>query len=303
MTPDNRYRLAMALLFITPALWTVNYLVARSAADVVAPHALALGRWLIAFVVMYGLNRRAIHAHRGEIWTSRWQYLVLGALGMWMCGAFVYIGGRTSPALTISLIYSLSPVLIALFSIGLFGERMSRGQLAGAVLALAGALMIVLKGHPETLFKLRFTTGDLWIAAAAFAWTIYSLLLRKWPSAMDSLARLTIITGAGVLVLIPATLIEAFGCASAMCQTQTSWWALLLIASAALIPGLGAYSAYSYMQAQLGAARTGLVQYLGPPYAALAGWLVLGEGLHGYHLVGAAMILPGIFLATRRLVR
>ena len=301
MTPENRHRLAIALLFVAPALWTVNYLVARSAVDVIAPHALALGRWLIAFGVMFAISWRSIVLHRRELWAQRWRYLALGALGMWICGAFVYIGGRTSPALNISLIYSITPVLIALASIAMFREQMSSGQIAGAVLALVGALLIVLKGHPETLFKLSFTVGDLWIASAALSWTVYSLLLRQWPSSLDSFARLTVITGFGVIVLLPLTIVEAATCgAAAWCQTAISPFSVFLTVAAALAPGIGAYSAYSYMQAQLGAARTSLVQYLGPPYAALAGWLVLGEGLYGYHWAGAAMILPGIYLATKR---
>ena len=40
------------------------------------------------------------------------RYLVLGALGMWICGAWVYIGGCTTAAINISLICSIAPVLI-----------------------------------------------------------------------------------------------------------------------------------------------------------------------------------------------
>jgi drug/metabolite transporter (DMT)-like permease len=54
------------------------------------------------------------------------------------------------------------------------------------------------------------------------------------------------------------------------------------------------------MQRVLGAARVGLVLYLGPLYAALIGWMVLGESIEAFHLVGAALILPGIWLAARR---
>jgi drug/metabolite transporter (DMT)-like permease len=52
------------------------------------------------------------------------------------------------------------------------------------------------------------------------------------------------------------------------------------------------------MQRELGAARVGVVLYLGPIYAAAAAWLVLGEAVRDYHWVGAASILPGIYLST-----
>ena len=69
---------------------------------------------------------------------------------------------------------------------------------------------------------------------------------------------------------------------------------------AALLPGAGAYGAYSTMQRVLGAARVGVVLYLGPLYSAVIAWLVLGERIEAFHAVGALFILPGIWLSTRR---
>lgn len=48
-------RLAMVLLWITPALWSSNYVIARAASDIVSPHTLALGRWLLALLLMLPL--------------------------------------------------------------------------------------------------------------------------------------------------------------------------------------------------------------------------------------------------------
>ena len=50
----------------------------------------------------------------------------------------------------------------------------------------------------------------------------------------------------------------------------------------------------------LGAARVGVVLYLAPLYSALIGWAVLGESIEGFHALGAALILPGIWLSTQR---
>ena len=67
---------------------------------------------------------------------------------------------------------------------------------------------------------------------------------------------------------------------------------------AALLPGFGAYQAYSLMQKELGAARTGVVLYLQPLYAGAMGWLLLGQSIGMHHAVGAALILPGIYLCA-----
>ena len=48
MTPDRRRQLAYVFLLTTPALWSVNYLVARSAPGIILPHMLAFWRWSLA---------------------------------------------------------------------------------------------------------------------------------------------------------------------------------------------------------------------------------------------------------------
>ncbi|HEX6719937.1 MAG TPA: DMT family transporter, partial [Burkholderiaceae bacterium] len=107
--------------------------------------------------------------------------------------------------------------------------------------------------------------------------------------------RLTLIAVAGVLVLLPFTLWEAL----AWLPSEWSWRSWALILAAALLPGAGAYGAYSIMQRELGAARVGMVLYLGPLYTAVLAWAVLGEPVQSFHWVGGALILPGIYLSTR----
>jgi len=295
LTPAHRKQWAFALIFIAPALWSVNYLVARSAAGTVAPHALAFGRWLIAFALLAALSWREIAAHPIAIRREWKQCLVLGALGMWICGAFVYVGARTTAASNIALIYSTSPVMIALVSRFTLKERMDAPQLAGVALACAGVLHIVLKGRWGALAQVEFTAGDGWIVVAMLSWTVYSLLLKAWPSAFGPAARLALIMGGGLVVLAPLTAVEALW----FMPTEISWMSLGYVVALGLFPGLGAYLAYSYMQRELGAARVGVVLYLGPIYAAATAWLVLGEPVRDYHWIGAALILPGIYLSTR----
>jgi len=289
-------RLAIALIFITPALWSVNYLVARWAPGVIAPHMLALARWAVAVLLLSLFCWRELRDKRHLIRAEVGQFIVLGALGMWVCGAFVYIGGRTTQAVNIGMLYAAAPVLIALASALWLRERFSALQGLGVALALAGVLHILFKGDWAAVLQVGVNPGDLWIAVAVLCWTAYSLLLRAWPSAFGSLARLTLIACAGVLVLIPFTLWEALY----WLPSTLSWQSVGLVIAVALLPGAAAYGAYSFMQRVLGAARVGMVLYLGPLYSAAVGWAVLGERVEAFHAVGALLILPGIWLSTRR---
>jgi drug/metabolite transporter (DMT)-like permease len=286
------------LIFLIPGLWSINYLVGRSAPALIAPHALAFTRWGLAALILGVFAWDELKEKRHLIWQDRWHFLTFGLLGMWICGAWLYIAARTSPTNNIALIYALSPVFIVLGAAYFLHESMRKRQWLGVFLAMIGLVHVVIQGRWQAITKTEFVVGDLWVLGCAIAWAIYSLLLKRWPSPFSPLARLVLIATAGSLFMLPLTLIEAL---SGLPYTQTVWGGqtIVLIVGAAVFPGAGAYFCYALLQKRIGAARTALVLYLGPLYAAALAWFVLGEPLHIYHAIGAAIILPGIYLASQ----
>ncbi len=280
----------------TPALWSSNYVIARAADGVIAPHLLALGRWSLAWGLMLPLAGGVL-IREWPRWRGEWRrLLLLGALGMWICGAFVYQGAQSTSATNIGLIYAATPVAIALVGARVLGERVSPAQRVGMALALAGVLYVIARGEPARLLQVRFSAGDGWIVVAAMSWVAYTVLLQRWPSALAPGPRLAAITAGGLIVLLPLTLAEAWVAPGPPLGAR----AFGLIVLAALLPGFFSYQAYAYMLRELGTARSALVLYLAPVYAAGTAWLVLGEPPRAHHAVGAALILPSIWLASRK---
>ena len=287
---------ARVLLWVVPLLWSTNYIIARLADGLIAPHALALGRWALAALLLLPWVGRGLWAQRAVLRREWLHLLVLGFFGMYICGAWVYVAGRSTSTTNIALIYAATPMAIVAVSSRVLHERMSRSQWAGVVLALLGLLFIVAKGDLSRLLAVQLVAGDAWITAAAASWTAYSVLLKRWPSALGPGERLVATIGGGLVVLVPTTLLEA-----ALTPTPAmGLGAAGLVLLAAVVPGVLSYGAYSLLQRQLGASRTAMMLYLAPVYGALLAWLVLGEVPHWYHAAGAAMILPSIWLATRR---
>lgn len=293
--PQSDVRWAQALVFIAPALWSVNYLAAKWAPGVIAPHALALGRWTLAALILAWVARAELHAKRRMVRAEFGRNLVLGALGMWVCGAFVYIGGHDTTAINIGLLYAASPVMVVLASGLWLRERLTGMMLVGIALALGGVLHIILKGHWASLGDVRLNQGDVWIAIAVVCWSGYSVLLRRWPSAFDAVARTALIALGGVIVLIPFTVLEA----EYWRASTWSWASVGLVVATGVAPGALAYTAFVFMQRVLGAAKVSAVLYLAPLYSAIVAHAVLGETIEWYHGVGALLILPGIWLTTR----
>lgn len=289
-----REQRALLLLWIAPALWTVNYLVARTAPGIVQPHVLALARWALAGSILGWIARHELLRHWRHLTNAAWQYLILGSLGMLVCGAWVYKGAQTTSAMNIALIYAASPVLIALGAVLWLGERFSWRQGLGVVVALAGVFHVVVKGQWLRLSQVQWVSGDSWIVAAMVAWAGYALLQKKWSSPLSSTARLAAICLGGVIMLAPFALWE-------WQQADRPAWspaATGLVLAAGLVPGLCAYWAYGFAQKVLGASRVAASLYLGPLYGGLTAWGVLGEPMGWHHLGGACLILPGIWLAS-----
>eukprot|EP01034_Spumella_vulgaris_P031516 gene31515-38924_t len=176
------------------------------------------------------------------------------------------------------------------------GERFSWRQGLGVVIALSGVFHVVVKGQWLALGQVQWVAGDGWIVLAMVAWAAYALLQKKWTSPLSATARLAAICMGGVLVLLPFAVWEGLQSDTPAWSFQASWLVLI----AALVPGIGAYGAYGFCQKVLGASRVAASLYLGPLYGGLAAWAVLGESMGWHHLMGALLILPGIYLASRQ---
>ena len=289
-------RLGFFLLMVLPIMGSSNMLIARATADLIPPIALSFWRWAITLLLMSLFFGPKLWRQRADI-KHEWKDLILmGALGMGVCGAFVYIGAATTTATNIGLIYAASPVMIIIMGRFIYGETLSAIQTVGVAICLLGVLIIIAKGSVNTFINLKFTIGDLWIAAATCGWALYSILQKHRPTKLGIMRRLTATTGAGVLVLLPFTIWEGAYVAIPTLNKET----IIAVVFLALVPSFAAYATYAKIQKIFGAAKAGLVMYLIPVVNSLLAWALLGENLEPYHYLGAAMVLPGIWLSTKK---
>lgn len=284
------------LLAASPLLFGSNVLAARFVAGEVPAVAMAFWRWALALLFLAPFIWNELVAGWPELRRDWRGFLLLGALGMGICGAPVYIAGQTTTATNISLIYAAAPVLIVLYGRLFWRERVSAIQALGVAISLSGVVAVIAKGDPGALLHLHFTAGDLWIVLAANGWAFYSLLLRHRASGLTPFARFSGICTGGVVSMLPFYALEMAAGQVADLSVRTVATVVFL----AIIPGLASYLVYGRLVAVFGAGRAGMVLYLTPLYNAALAALLLGERLEPYHLLGIALVLPGIWLATRR---
>lgn len=288
------------MLFTAPALFASNMVAARWAHEAnLPPVFLAFGRWLIALLILLPIAAPVVRKHRKALWRGLPTLLPLSVLGMGVAVAPQYIGAQTTSATNIALIFSCSPLLVALLESVVWRKPLSAPRAAGLALALGGVLVVLARGDAQALARLEFGQGDLWVLLAATGWAFYTVLQKRLtlPAVPDS-ARLATMMLGGVLALAPFAGIEA---AAGMAPPWADPRLAAVLAFLAVVPSLGAYYVYGRLISLAGPATAGLSMFLVPVYAALLAWPLLGEAPQLFHAYGFVMILLGVKLAASRM--
>ena len=107
--------------------------------------------------------------------------VVLSATGFAINNALSYWALQYTQALNALLIQSSGPLFVALWSLMLFGVRLTWAQLAGIAISLAGVLTIILRGDFAALAGIQFNKGDVMLTGAMLAFGLYSALMPRRP--------------------------------------------------------------------------------------------------------------------------
>ena len=107
--------------------------------------------------------------------------LLLSAIGFAFNNAISYWALQYTEALNALLIQSAGPLFVALWSLALFGVRLTGAQLAGITISLAGVLTIILRGDFSALASISFNRGDLMFASSLVSFGLYSALMPRRP--------------------------------------------------------------------------------------------------------------------------
>ncbi|TIM18234.1 MAG: hypothetical protein E5Y74_27125 [Mesorhizobium sp.] len=114
------------------------------------------------------------------------QVWLIGIAGLFGYHFFYFTALRNAPAVEASLIAYLWPLLIVLGSALMPGEKLAWNHVVGALLGLAGTVLIVTKGG-GLAFDARYSFGYAMAAVCAVLWSSYSLLSRRFPSVPTSI--------------------------------------------------------------------------------------------------------------------
>jgi drug/metabolite transporter (DMT)-like permease len=282
-----RVLLAMGLLYI---VWGSTYLAIRISVETMHPLTSAGVRLLLA-----GGLTLAVLAALGRLGPRPSAREVRGAA---VAGVWILIGGVGVVTVTETHVASnLTAVLASTTSLwvvgyrALSGERIGRGAIGGAVIGIAGVIVLLSPGSSGT--------HDPWLLLALVAslfWSTGSFYGRRLTQPADPfvgavvqmLSAGSIMTGAGVVL-------DGVGSLDPTAASARSLLALAYLA----VAGAAGFSAYVWALKHLPISTIVSHQYVNPAVAVLLGAMILGESLGVSALIGATLVIAAVFATVR----
>lgn len=289
------------LLTAAPLLWAGNAVAGRLLHTLIPPVTLNFARWLLAFALLLPLAWQVLRPS-SPLWPHWRRYALLGLLGIGSYNALQYMALQTSTPLNVTLVGSGTPVWMLLTGALCFGVPVSRRQVAGALLSVAGVLLVLSRGSWDQLLALRLVPGDLYMVLATISWALYSWLLVRTSEPAGVRGDWAAFLMAQMVFGLLWSGAFAAGEWSLGAAAPIVWgWPLAAgLAFIAVGPAILAYRCWGMGVQRAGPVAGGFFINLTPLFAAMLSAALLGEVPHLYHALAFALIVGGIVVSSRR---
>jgi drug/metabolite transporter (DMT)-like permease len=265
------------------------------AAGHIPPVTLSFLRWALAFLIILPFAWKHLRRDWGAIRRHLGTMIVLSVTGIGTFNTMQYWALEHTQALNTLLLQSAGPLFVAAWSLILLGVRLTLAQAAGIALSLIGVLVILLHGDLTALTGIAFNKGDLIFTVALLIFGLYSVLSLKRPP-IHGLSFVGFTFGCGAACLIPLWIWELL----ARPRIQLDSTNLLFLFYVAVFPSTLAYLCYNRGVQLIGANRAAPFFHVVPVFGAAMAFIFLGERPQAFHVIGFALVLTGVFVASRK---
>ena len=291
---QRQFQLTGVLLANVATLtWATNMTLGRWLRDDIGPLTLAAARFCIASILFTLLLQRRPPEER-RLGADRWWLVAMGLTGLVFFAPALYLGLRFTTTVNATLINGLGPLITGLVAALLIQEAMSRRQVIGAVVGLAGVLVLISRGSLALWRSMDINAGDLIMIGAVALWSLYSVLARRVMRGRSALSA----TALSTFLALPLLLLAAAWEISHL-GVRLSPQLLLAILYIGIAPTVTGFLAWNEAIRRLGSSGAMVFYNTLPLYGALLGVLLLGESIGWSHLLGGTLIIGGGLYAAR----
>jgi drug/metabolite transporter (DMT)-like permease len=222
--------------------------------------------------------------------------ILLGLTGVFTYNVCFYKGLQLINAGRASAIIACNPILIAALSSVFFKEKLSATNIAGIVISVTGAMVVVSRGDLNGILEGGIGKGELLIFGCVASWVFYSLVSKGVMADMPPATVVFYSCVVGTICFFPLACAEGLF-VSFRHYPIAAWGAILYTCVFATVI---AFVWYCDGITKVGPTRAGLFINFVPISAVLLGFIILHEPITASLALGTTLVCTGVYLTSRR---
>ena len=294
----SRFRLAEISLFLTAMIWGINMPIMKFALGHMDELLFNAMRLTCSAIVLggYAAWKRSPVIDRTPtappIAQQRITIVTFSFLTSFAYQWLFLVAIDSTSAGNTAIIMATVPMWITILAILILNEFPSRSVWLGLVIAFLGTVIVTVSKNPVGGATL---TGNLLVSAAAFSWSLGSVLSRPL---LKNISPLALAAWSSVLALPFHWLLASRSVAQSASVLSDGWLVASILFSGVFSTGF-ALAFWNFGFKQLGAAQAAGFQNLVPLFAIVTAWLLINELPFPLQLVGGVVIVAGLIVMRR----
>lgn len=279
------------IAILTVSIWGSTFIATKTLINHgLTPVEIFTYRFSLAYLCLLAICHRKFLANS---WRDEGFFLLAGLTG----GSLYFISENSALEITmasnVSLIVCTTPVLTVLLSNLFFRERLRKGFVFGSLIALSGVSLVVFNG--SVLLKLN-PLGDCLTLLAALSWALYSLILRRMGNRYSTLFITRKVFFYGLLTMLLYLPLAPSSFHPDRLELPVVYANLLFLG---IVASMLCYISWNACVRIIGASRASNYLYINPLVAVWASHVFLSEPITPTALLGAGLIIGGVYVVER----
>ncbi|EJV81479.1 MULTISPECIES: DMT family transporter [Bacillus] len=269
------------------------YVVSKYVLDFIPPLTLVWLRFIIAFVVLYGILKLAEKKQKKKVTIRKKDWLLfawIGFIGYFISITCQFIGTKLSDAHTGSLVTSATPAFMVIFAALILKEKLTARRLLSTIIATIGVIIVI--GWDIEIGS--YFIGTIILVGAAITWALLSIYVKIASIQFSSLVITTYAIFFSLFFITPFMIWELQAASIGTVNT----YVILGILYLGIVSTAGAFFLWNKGLELLDASIGSLFFFFQPIVGSLLGWLLLNETLNSNFFIGGILIICSVLITT-----
>ena len=281
-------------LLLTAFFWGGTFIAGRLLAQDMDPYSAAFLRFFIATTLLVIITWKIEGKLPGLRKHHILPLILLGLTGVFAYNVFFFKGLYYVNAGRAALIIATNPIFISILSFYIFKERLSTIKVFGILLSVTGAIIVIVKGHPDSVSVDPIGLGEIFIFICVASWVTYSLIGKKVMADLSPLVSVCYSSAIGTIALFfPAFFHGVFNKITTF--SPLNWISLFYLAFFGTVLGFLWY--YEGIQ-KIGATKAGIYINFVPVSSLFLAFFLLDEPVTFSLIVGMIFVGCGVYFTN-----